>query len=64
MCVSVMRHILPVFRNVIFFVTSVFLDSKTAALLGMKMFYCDCFFGEGKGLWGVGGSLLYGLVCV
>ena len=26
-CVSVMRHILPVFRNVIFFVTSVFLDS-------------------------------------
>jgi len=62
MCVSVIRHILPVFRNVNFFGHQYFWTIQTAALLRMKMFYCDCFFLRGRGC--VGGSLLYGLVCV
>jgi len=37
-----------------------FYHCQTAALLGMKMFYCDCFFYWGRGWW----SVMLGLVSV
>ena len=49
---SVIRYILPVSRNLIFFLCQYFWPIETASLFGMKMF-CSLLGGVG-GRWGLG----------
>ena len=48
MCMSVIRHIFPVFSNVTFFVSHYFWPVEADPILGLKMFCGHCFiFGSG-----------------
>jgi len=47
-CMSVIRHIFPVFSNVTFFVSHYFWPVEADPILGLKMFCGHCFiFGSG-----------------